>query len=158
MALTRVSIKSLLAVIMGSFLIVCVITIGVSMSHASLRGNCTLEMSLTKDVKVHQCPASVLAIRVWTKEGYPNRAGVNLDRNQTVALKRCLNEADVLAPRVYDLDCEDTCIISESMYLRRCPLDVYQIRRLVGGRKASLYGINLDRQAILLLSNFLNKE
>lgn len=158
MAVTLASVKSLLALIMGSFLIVCVITIGVSMSHASLHGNCTLEMSLNKEIKVHQCPASVLAIREWSKEGHPKRAGVNLDRNQTEALKQCLNELDVLAPRKHDLECEDSCIISESMYLRRCPLNIYQIRRLIGGRKASLYGINLDREAILLLSKFLNKK
>ncbi|KAG0419448.1 hypothetical protein HPB47_004106 [Ixodes persulcatus] len=64
MAVTLTAVKSLLALIMGSFLIVCVTTIGVSMSHASLHGNCTLEMSLNKEIKVHQCPASVLAIHL----------------------------------------------------------------------------------------------
>lgn len=81
MDVARVSVKSFVVVIMGALLIACVNAISVSMSYAKLRGNYTLVMSLSKDIKVHPCPTSLVAIHAWTRDGYGKRAGVNLNRN-----------------------------------------------------------------------------
>lgn len=157
MEVTRPIVMHQIAAIVLSLPIIYIIVFGLATSQPNPYGHCTLETSLTEDIKVHRCSDSVLAIRAWMKVYYPEKIGVNLDKKQTRNLKQCLHEADVRVLRKHDLQCEDTCNISESMYLRRCPFNVYQIRRVFGG-KPSMYGINLDHEATLRLLEFLNKE